>query len=94
MSKTYVAANGQELDGRTIDRWCEAYERGEFPEGEHTVGPVVEGRPPMTSDNSAVISIKVPKGMKIAAERNAKAAGMSLSAYVRSILAEGMLTQA
>ena len=33
----YVAANGQELTDEMIDRWCESYERGEFPEGERTV---------------------------------------------------------
>ena len=38
MSKTYVAANGKEITNEMIDRWCESYENGEFPEGERTVG--------------------------------------------------------
>ena len=41
----YIAANGQEITETMIDRWCEAYEKGEFPEGEHTVGGVAMGRP-------------------------------------------------
>ena len=47
MSKAsgYIAANGQEITEAMIDRWCDAYERGEFPEGEHTVGDVVHGKP-------------------------------------------------
>lgn len=40
----YAAANGQEFTDATIDRWCEAYEQGEFPEGERTIGGAM-GRP-------------------------------------------------
>ena len=29
----YIAANGQVITDALIDQWCEAYERGEFPEG-------------------------------------------------------------
>ena len=42
---SYVAANGQEFTDAMIDRWCDAYEQGEFPEGERTRGKVVMGRP-------------------------------------------------
>lgn len=44
--RKWVAANGQEITEEMIGRWCDAYERGEFPEGERTVGGVVHGRPP------------------------------------------------
>jgi hypothetical protein len=45
----YIAANGQAITEEMIDGWCEAYGRGEFPEGERTVGGVVHGRPPLSS---------------------------------------------
>lgn len=44
MSKGYIAANGQEITEEMIARWCEAYERGEFPEGERSSGQAVLGR--------------------------------------------------
>lgn len=91
MSKTYIAANGQEITEEMIDRWCDAYEKGEFPEGERTVGPVVYGRPPMSSEGTAVLSIKVPIGMKRALEREAKIEGISTSAFARSALADKLL---
>lgn len=48
--KAYTAADGREVTEEMIDRWCEAYERGEFPEGERTVGGVVRGRPPLSNE--------------------------------------------
>lgn len=47
---SYIAANGQEITDALIDQWREAYEQGEFPEGEHTVGGVVMGRPPLSME--------------------------------------------
>lgn len=52
----YIAANGREITDSMIARWCDAYERGEFPAGEHTVGAVVMGRPPLSRDNTATFS--------------------------------------
>ena len=43
--RKWAAANGQEVTEEMVRRWCDAYERGEFPEGERTVGGVVHGRP-------------------------------------------------
>lgn len=91
MTKTYIAANGQELTEDMINHWCEAYERGEFPEGERTAGRVVYGRPPLSSEGTATISVKVPIGMKKAIEEQAKAEGVSTSAYARSALADKLL---
>lgn len=89
--KAYTAADGREVTEEMIDRWCEAYERGEFPEGERTVGGVVRGRPPLSNEGSAVISIKVPAGMKVAVERKARSQGMSTSAYARDALVDKLL---
>jgi len=90
--KSYMAANGQEITEEMIDHWCESYERGEFPKGERSSGEVVYGRPPLSSEGSAVISVKVPLGMKVAIERKAKSAGMTTSAYARAALADKLLT--
>ena len=87
----YVAANGQELTDEMIDRWCESYERGESPEGERTVGGVVYGRPPLSTEGTAVISIKVPIGMKRAVEAAAEQEGVSTSAYARAALSDKLL---
>ncbi|OUN45198.1 hypothetical protein B5G20_10020 [Collinsella sp. An7] len=91
MSKAYVAADGREITEEMIGRWCDAYERGEFPDGERTVGRVVYGRPPLSNEGTAVISIKVPVGMKKAIERKAKAAGVSTSAYARAALSDKLI---
>lgn len=90
----HTAANGQVLTDETIDRWCEAYERGEFPEGEHTVGRVVHGRPPLSVEGTATISIKVPVEMKRALEQRAADAGVTLNAFGRSALADKLVTEA
>ena len=41
----YMASNGQTVTDEMIDKWCEHYDKGEFPPGEHTVGALVPGRP-------------------------------------------------
>lgn len=63
MSKAYTAANGQVITDEMIDTWCESYEHGEFPDGEHTVGGIVHGRPPLSSEGTATLSVKIPLGM-------------------------------
>ena len=52
MGKTYTAANGQVVTDEMIDAWCESYERGEFPDGEHTVGGIVHGRPQLVEQRT------------------------------------------
>ena len=53
MGKTYTAANGQVVTDEMIDAWCESYERGEFPDGEHADGGIVHGRPPLSGEGTA-----------------------------------------
>ena len=83
MGKTYTAANGQVVTDEMIDAWCESYERGEFPDGEHTVGGIGEG--------TATLSVKIPLGMKEAIRRRAAAEGMTPSEFARAALSEKLL---
>lgn len=55
--------------------WCEAYDRGEFPAGERTVGEVVVGRPPLSGDKTATLAVKLPAGMKAAVVQKAQNQG-------------------
>ena len=87
----YIAANGQEITDAMIDKWCESYERGEFPKGEHSIGAVVVGRPPLSSEQTVTLNIKVPLGMKAALAKRAQSEGVSLSAYARGVLADSIL---
>ena len=89
---SYIAANGQEITEEMINAWCEAYERGEFPEGERTVGGVVMGRPPLSAEKTTTVTIKIPIGMKAALTTKAEKQGVTMSAYVRSILANDILS--
>lgn len=72
---SYVAANGQEFTDAMIDRWCDAYEQGEFPEGERTRGKVAMGCPPLSGNKTTTLAVKIPVGMKTAMVRNAKGQG-------------------
>lgn len=87
----YIAANGQVITDALIDQWCEAYERGEFPEGERTVGGVVMGRPPLSMEKTVPFTIKMPVGMKAAIVRKAKANGQTASGYARDLIAEDLM---
>lgn len=89
---TYKAANGQEITEEMIARWNESYDRGEFPAGERTVGTVVNGRPPLSSDKTVTIAVKVPLGMKKALIAKAERNGMTMSEYARSVFADDLMT--
>lgn len=91
MSKAYTAANGQVATDEMIDAWCESYEHGGFPDGEHTVGGIVHGRPPLSSEGTATLSVKIPLGMKEAIRRRVAAEGMTPSEFARAALSEKLL---
>ena len=59
MSKSHIAANGQEISNEMIDRWCDSYEQGEFPEGESMVGTVACGQPLLFSEGVATVEKSV-----------------------------------
>lgn len=88
---SYIAANGQEITDAMIERWCASYERGEFPEGEHSVGGVVMGRPPLSTDKTTTLTIKIPVGMKAALVKRAREHGKTASGYTRELIAEELM---
>lgn len=51
---SWTSANGREITDEMIDRWRKSYEQGEFPEDGRTVGGVIMGRPPLSTDKSPV----------------------------------------
>ena len=87
------ASNGQLVTEEMLKRWTEALDNDEWPEGEYSVGKVVVGRPPMSVEGSAVLSVKVPLAMKRAIEREAKSNGLTTSDYVRTIIASELVRQ-
>lgn len=88
---SYIAASGQEVTDAMIERWCASYERGEFPEGEHSVGGVVMGRPPLSTDKTTTLTIKIPVGMKAALVKRAREHGKTASGYTRELIAEELM---
>lgn len=94
MSTQRIAANGQEITEAMIESWCSAYERGEFPKGERTVGEVVYGRPPLSDEGSVTFSVKIPLGMKKAIEKQARKEGVSMGAFARSALTDALVSHA
>ena len=84
----YTSADGHEYADEDVQRWCEDYERGEFPEGEHSTGKIVYGRPPRTDAHTTTLTVKVPVGLKKAIAAKAKQEGVTTSALVRQQLVQ------
>lgn len=82
-----VTQDGQKITGETIDKWCKAYEEGRFPDGYVPSGDVSRGRPTLYGDKMSSITIRVPVVQKVALEREATSSGVSLSSYLRNIIA-------
>lgn len=88
----YKAIDGQEITEEMINNWCSSYDKGEFPEGEYTVGKVVMGRPPLSVEGTTTLTVKVPIGMKETLNNKAEEKGITTSTYVRSILTNEILS--
>jgi hypothetical protein len=84
-------SNGQPVTEEMLDTWSSALDRDEWPNGWTNKGEIVVGRPPLSAEGSAVLSVKIPVAMKRAIEKEAKNGGISTSDYVRSILASELL---
>jgi hypothetical protein len=91
--ETIKTADGRIITKDKLDEWSSALDNDEWPRGWVNVGEVVHGRPPLSSEGSAVLSVKVPPGLKRALEREARNEGVSTSDYVRSLLADGLISK-
>jgi len=85
------AADGTLVTEKMMKRWTDALDKDEWPKGEYSVGKVIIGRPPLSVEGSAVLSVKVPLAMKRAIEREAKSSGLTTSDYVRTIIASELV---
>lgn len=83
------ASNGKVVTENMLDEVCAALDADEWPEGWRNVGGVV-GRPPMSPEGSAVLSVKIPPAMKQAIADKAHAAGVPMSVMVRTMLEESL----
>ncbi len=84
----YKSIDGQTYTDADIEKWCESYDRGEFPEGEYSTGEIVHGRPPRTGAEQTILTVKIPVGLKKALNSKAKQAGITTSALVREQLVQ------
>jgi hypothetical protein len=85
------SADGREVTEQMLSGWAAALDRDEWPEGWANIGGVVAGRPPLSAEGSAVLSVKVPPSMKRTIEEAARQEGVTTSDFVRSLLASGLL---
>lgn len=93
MSRHYITASGTEITEEMIDAWCEAYEKGELPEGDYFHGPVVYGMPPHSDEKPSVLQVAIPEGMKKDIEKKGQNEGISTGSFVPSLLMDGLLAR-
>ena len=87
-----VTENGRFVTDEMIAEWENALDRDEWPSGWMNVREAVEGGLPKDAPEMATLSFKVPASLKRALEKEAKAEGRSTSAYVRRLLAAGLMS--
>lgn len=88
----FTAMNGQVVNDEMLAGLEASYTVGEFPAGEYSVGGVIHGAPlSLSSEGSAVLSIKAPIAMKRAIQAEAQHANSAPSAIVRSLIARHMV---
>lgn len=82
-----VAENGYPVTQADIDRWNEAYDKGELPKGYSFDGEVKQGRPRLFADGTSSLTVRIPVGLKNYVTNKASERGISVSDYVREVLA-------
>ena len=93
MGRHYITASGTEITEEMIDMWCEAYEKGELPEGDYFHGPVVYGMPPHSNEKSSVLQVSIPEGTKKDIEKKAQSEGISINSFVLGLLMDSLLAR-
>ena len=81
-----VAQDGTPATGAMIDEWCASWDAGRLPDGYSVEGPTQVGRPPLHGERMSSITVRITHAQKDALEREARRAGISMSAYVRDVL--------
>lgn len=81
-----VAEDGTSVTAAMVSGWCEAYDKGELPDGYEVDGPATRGRPPLHGERMSTITIRIPVAQKTALEDEAHARGLTTSEYVRGVL--------
>jgi len=90
---TFKTADGHTISKAKLDEWSAALDSDNWPQGWVNVGEVIHGRPPLSAEGSVVLSVKVPPSMKRILEREAKTEGVTTSDFVRSLLADGLVSR-
>lgn len=78
---------GAEIRGADVRAWEDAYASGRLPNGYMTEGHSHAGRPKLYEEEMSTMTIRVPKSEKERLTREAKRRGVSLSSYVREVIA-------
>lgn len=97
----FVAYNGQFVSDDDLDAWEEIYARGEFPEGEHSVGEVINGAPGSQGESGAsgksnepdrvTLSVEIPAAMERAIVQVAKRKNLTTGEYVQNALLKSLV---
>jgi predicted HicB family RNase H-like nuclease len=83
----YKLVGGGALTEDDIERIGRECERGTY----HEVTGSRVVRPPIRWDGSVTIGVRMPPGLRAAIEGRAREQGMSMSAYMRSVLVSDLL---
>ncbi len=82
-----AAENGVAVSQDLIDEWNDAYSVGKIPDGYEKAELVVQGRPRLFDEDMSTVTIRIPATQKEALKDEAAQRGVTISTYVREILA-------
>lgn len=83
-----ISNNGKEVTQEMIDKWCEAYDKGEFPDGEYSTGRIWYGVP--TPTLSKTITFKASESLEKSIKSRAKQLGISTSDFCREAISNAL----
>lgn len=86
-SEIVAEYKGMPITKDLVDEWADAYESGRIPSGYTPDGPAQVGRPPLFDGEVTTLTVRIPVVQKEALTREAEERGMTLSGYVRELLA-------
>ncbi|WP_449675217.1 CopG family transcriptional regulator [Eggerthellaceae bacterium PR-HUZ602407-17] len=83
-----IADNGQSVTQAMVDKWCEAYDKGEFPDGEYSTERIWYGVP--TPTLSKTITFKISESLEKSIKSRAKQLGISASDFCREAISNAL----